>query len=66
MVDETDNESKLDEETKAYFKEIEKREKCVGKKGFIRYLNYEPSVLVIKLLNQNAQDLKRSLDKRLN
>ena len=30
-------------------KEIEKREKGVDKKGFIRYFKYEPSALVIKL-----------------
>ena len=63
LVDKTDKESKLDEETKNFLKEIEKREKGVDKKGFIRYFNYEPSELVIKLLNQNTQELKKSLEK---
>ena len=43
--------------------EIEKREKGVDKKGFIRYFKYEPSPLVIKLQNQNKHDLKKNLDK---
>ena len=63
LVDKTDKESKLDEETKNFLKEIEKRGKGVDKKGFIRYFNYEPSELVIKLLNQNTQELKKSLEK---
>ena len=63
LVDKTDKESKLDEETKNFLKEIEKREKGVDKKGFIRYFNYEPSELVIKLLNQNTKELKKSLEK---
>ena len=63
LVDKTDKESKLDEETKNVLKEIEKREKGVDKKGFIRYFNYEPSALVIKLFNQNTQELKKSLKK---
>ena len=29
---------------------------------FIRYFNYEPSALLIKLLNQNTRDLKKNLD----
>ena len=63
LVDKTDKESKLDEETKNVLKEIEKREKGVDKKRFIRYFNYEPSALVIKLLNQNTQEIKKSLEK---
>ena len=67
LVDKTDKESKLDEETKNFLKEIEKREKGVDKKGFIRYFIYESSALVIKLLNQNTQELKKKLNnKRLN
>ena len=54
----TDKESKLDEETKKEFKEIEKRKKIVDKERFMRYFDYEPSALVIKLLIQNTQDLK--------
>ena len=41
---------------------IEKQEKSVYKKEFIRYFNYEPSALLIKLLNQNTRDLKKNLD----
>ena len=63
LVDKTDKESKLDEETKNFLKEIEKREKGVDKKGFIRYFKYEPSPLAIKLQNQNKHDLKKNLDK---
>ena len=43
-------------------KEIENREKCVDKKGFIKYFSYELTTLVNKLLDQNTQDLKKSLD----
>ena len=56
IVNKTDKESKLDEETKKIFKEIEKREKDIDKKGFMKYFNYEPTALVNKLLSQNIQD----------
>ena len=62
MFDERDKKSKLDGETKSFFKEIENREKCVDKKGFIKYLSYEPTTLVNKLLDQNTQDFKTNLD----
>ena len=38
LVDKTDKESKLDQETKNVFKEIENREKGFDKKGFMKYL----------------------------
>ena len=69
LVDKTDKETKLDEETKNLFKEIENREKGVDKKGFIKYFNYEPAALVNKLSGQNTQDLKvwtRLNNERLN
>ena len=56
IVNKTDKESKLDEETKKIFKEIEKREKDIDKKGFMKYFNFEPTALVNKLLSQNIQD----------
>ena len=56
IVNKTNKESKLDEETKNIFKEIEKREKDIDKKGFMKCFNYEPTVLVNKLLSQNIQD----------
>ena len=62
IVDNTDKESKLDGETKHFIKEIKEQEKRVDKKGFSRYINYEPSALVSKLLNQKTQDLRKSLD----
>ena len=62
LFDETDKNSKLDRETKKLFKEIENWEKGVDKKGFIKYFSYEPTALVNKLLDQNMQDLKESLD----
>ena len=55
--------SKLDEETKFFFKDIENREKGVDKKEFSKYFGYEPNALVSKLLTQNTQDLKKRLDK---
>ena len=39
------------------------REKGLDKKGFSGYFNYKPSALMSKLLGQNTQDLKKSLDK---
>ena len=62
MVDKTDKETKLDEETKNFIKKIKEQEKGVDKKGFSGYFNYEPSTIVNKLVNQN-KDLKKSLDK---
>ena len=60
MVDKTDNEPKLDGETKKIIEEIKKRQKGVDKKGFNRNFNYGPRALVSKLLNQNTQDLKKN------
>ena len=62
MVDKRDEESKLDEETKHFIKEIKEREKGVDKKGFSGYFDYETSTLVNKLVNQNTQDLKKIFD----
>ena len=62
MFDGTDKESKLDEETKNISKEIKNREKCVDKKGFIKYFSYEPTELVNNLLSQNIQGLRQRLD----
>ena len=42
---------------------MKNKKKWVDKEGFIRYFGYETSALVIKLLNQNTQNLKKSLDK---
>ena len=41
--------SKLDRETKIFFKEIENREKDLDKKKFMKYFSYEPTALVNKL-----------------
>ena len=62
LFDGTDKESKLDEETKNISKEIKNREKCVDKKGFIKYFSYEPTELVNNLLSQNTQGLRQRLD----
>ena len=59
LLDKIDKKLKLDEETKAFVKEIKKREKGVDKKGFMEYFNYKPTALVNKLLGQNTQDLKK-------
>ena len=59
LLDKIDKKLKLDEETKAFVKEIKKREKGVDKKGFMEYFNYKPTALVNKLLGQNMQDLKK-------
>ena len=58
MFAKTDKKSKLDEETKQFFKEIENREKGVDKKGFTKYFSYEPTTLV----SQNTQDLRKKFD----
>ena len=57
----TDEEPKLDEETKKNFKEIENRVKGVDKMGFKKYFSFEPITLVNKLLGQKTQDLRKSL-----
>ena len=62
MFDKTDKRLKLDGETKNFIKEIENKEKSVGKKRFTKYFSYEPTTLVNKLLAQNTQDLRKSLD----
>ena len=62
MFDKTDKKLTLDEETKNNFKEIKDREKIVDKKKFREYFSYEPTALVNKLLGQNTQDLRKSLN----
>ena len=62
LFDKTDKKSKLHGETKTFFKEIQNREKGVDKKGFMKYLSHEHTTLVNKLLDQNRQDLRKSLD----
>ena len=62
LFDETDKKLKLDGETKNFIKEIENKEKGIDKKGFIKYFSYEPAALVNKLLGQNTQELRKSLD----
>ena len=52
----------LDEETKKLLKDIEDQEKIVDKKKFKEYFSYEPTALVNKLLSQNTQDLRKSLN----
>ena len=63
LFDKTDKKLTLDEETKNNFKEIKDREKIVDIKKFREYFSYEPTALVNKLLGQNTQDLRKSLDK---
>ena len=62
MFDKTDKKLTLDEETKNNFKEIKDREKIVDIKKFREYFSYEPTALVNKLLGQNTQDLRKSLN----
>ena len=62
LLDETDKKLKLDGETKNVMKEIENKEKGVDKKGFMKYFSDEPAAFVNKLLGQNTQDLRKSLD----
>ena len=60
--DKKDEESKLDKKTENVFKEIKNQEKIVDKKRFLKYFSYEPTALVNKLLGQNTQDLRKSLN----
>ena len=48
---------------KTFIKEIKNRVKNVDKKGFTKCFNCKPTTLVHKLLGQNTQDLRKSLDK---
>ena len=57
----SEDELKIDEETKTFMKEIKEWEKSVDKKGFSGYFNNEPNALVSKLLSKNTQDFKKSL-----
>ena len=47
---------------KKVLKEIENREKNVDKKGFMEYFSYKPVALVNNILDQNTQDLRKSLN----
>ena len=47
---------------KKVLKEIENREKNVDKKGFTEYFSYKPVALVNNILDQNTQDLRKSLN----
>ena len=58
----TDKKLKQDGETKNFIKQIENKEKGVDKKAFTKYFSYEPTALVNKLLGQNTQDLRKSLN----
>ena len=62
LFDETHKKLKLDGETKNFIKEIEDKEKGVDNKRFTKYFSYEHTALVNKLLGQNRQDLRKSLD----
>ena len=57
-----DKELKLDGVTKKFIKEVGNKEKGVDKKSFTKHFNYEPTALVNILLDQNTQDLRKSLD----
>ena len=56
LVNKTNKELKLDEETNSFIKQIREKEKSIDKKGFSKYFNHEPSALVSKLLGQNTED----------
>ena len=60
--DKTYERLKLHGETKRFFKETKNREKGVDNKVFTKYFSYETTTLVNKLLGQNTQDLRKSLD----
>ena len=62
LFDKTDKELKLGGETKSFIKAVKNKEKGVDKKRFTKYFSYEPTALVNKLLGQNTQDLRKSLD----
>ena len=62
MFDKIDKKFTLDGETKSFIKEIENKKKIVDKKGFTKYFSYKPTALVNKLLGQNKQDLRKSLN----
>ena len=46
---------------KNLLRKLKNKKKC-WQKGFSKYFNHEPSALVIELLGQNTEDLKKSLD----
>ena len=63
MFDKTDKKLTLNEETKKFIKNIKNWENNFDKKGFTKYFSYELTTLITKLLGQNTQDLRKSLDK---
>ena len=62
LFDKTDKKLILDGETKYFIKEIENKENAVDKKEITKYFSYKPTALVNKLLGQNTQDLRKSLN----
>ena len=62
LFDKIDKKLTLDGETKSFIKQIENKKKIVDKKGFTKCFSYEPTALVNKLLGQNTQDLRKSLN----
>ena len=50
------------EKQKVLLKRLKIKKKIVDKKGFTKYFSYEPTALVNKLLSQNTQDLRKSLN----
>ena len=47
---------------KNLLRKLKNKKKC-WQKGFSKYFNHEPSALVIELLGQNTEDLRKSLNK---
>ena len=50
------------EEQKILWKRLKIKEKGVDKKRFTKYFSYKPTALANKLLGQNTQDLRKSLN----
>ena len=61
MFDKTDKKLTLDEETKNFLRRLKIKKKLLIKK-IKEYFSYEPTALVNKLLGQNTQDLRKSLN----
>ena len=62
LFDKIDKMITLNEETKKFLRRLKIKKKIVDKKGFLKYFSYKPTALVDKLLDQNTQDFKKSLD----
>ena len=63
LFDKTDKKLTLDEETKKIIKKTKNWGKNFDKKRFTKCFSYELTTLITKLLGQNTQDLRKSLDK---